>query len=44
MFLGLSNRGHLGVVLYICFCSLIFRAVLMKENPAMDLLCKLAMW
>lgn len=44
MFLGLSNRGHLGFVLYTCFCSLIFRAVLMKENPALGLLCKLAIW
>lgn len=44
MFLDLSNRGHLGFVLYTCFCSLIFRAVLMKENPALGLLCKLAIW
>lgn len=44
IFLGLSNRGHLGFVLYTCFYSLIFRAVLMKENAALDLLCKLAIW
>lgn len=44
MFLGLSSRGHLGFVLYTCFCSLIFRAVLVKENPALDLLGKLAIW
>lgn len=44
MFQDFSNRGHLGFVLYTCFCSLIFRAVLMKENPALGLLCKLAIW
>lgn len=37
MFLDLSNRRHLGLVLYMCFCSLIFRAVLMKENPAVQI-------
>lgn len=44
MFLGLRNRGHLGFVLYMCFCSLIFKSLLMKENPALRLLFKLAIW
>lgn len=44
VFLDLSNRGHLGFVLFTYFCSLIFRAVLMKENPALSVLCKLAIW